>query len=144
LDYLNIINNIKYSNLSQDTGKYKRRYDGYTTYEIPFIPIKKEPKDDNFSNRLRHTLNCLKKREGGKNAMNEEELKVNLFNQTSQSFLKKYHLPDVIKIAGSRQLIRNQKIGLSKEMGEKYNPYSLIPPSKNRIGRNYVGDLFKH
>ena len=142
--YLNIINNIKYSSLSQDTGKYKRRYDGYTTYEIPFVTIKKEEKDDNFSNRLRHTLNCLKKREGGKNAMNEEELKVNLFNQTSQSFLKKYHLPDVIKIAGSRQLIRNQKIGLSKEMGEKYNPYSLIPPSKNRIGRNYVGDLFKH
>ncbi len=76
--------------------------------------------------------------------MNEEELKLNLFNQTSKQFLKKYHLPDVIKIASSTQLIRRQKIGLSKEMGEKYNPYSLIPPSKNRIGRNYVGDLFKH
>jgi hypothetical protein len=29
-------------------------------------------------------------------------------------------------------------------MGERYNPYSLIAPSKNRTGRNYVGDLFKH
>ena len=142
--YLNIINNIKYTSFSQDTKKYKRRYDGYTTYEIPLITIKKEDKDDKFSNRLKHTLNCLKKGKGRKNAMNEEELKINLFNQTSPDFLKKYHLPDVIKIAGSTQLIRRQKIGLSKEMGEKYNPYSLIPPSKNRIGRNYIGDLFKH
>ena len=67
-----------------------------------------------------------------------------MFNQTSKEFLKKYHLPDVLKIANSTQLIRRQKIGLSKEMGEKYNPYSLIAPSKNRTGRNYVGDLFKH
>ena len=76
--------------------------------------------------------------------MNEKEMKNNLFNQTSKTFLKKYHLPDIIKIADSRQVIRRQKIGLSKEMGEKYNPYSLFPPSKNRTGRNYVGDLFKH
>jgi hypothetical protein len=26
----------------------------------------------------------------------------------------------------------------------RYIPYSLIPPSKNRTGRNFVGDLFKH
>ena len=76
--------------------------------------------------------------------MNEVEMKNNLINQTSPYFLKKYHLPDVVKIADSRQVIRRQKIGLSKEMGEKYNPYSLIAPSKNRTGRNYVGDLFKH
>ena len=71
-------------------------------------------------------------------------MKKNLLNQTSKEFLKKHNLPDVLKIANSTQLIRRQKIGLSKEMGEKYNPYSLIAPSKNRTGRNYVGDLFKH
>ena len=89
-------------------------------------------------------LNCLNKRDGERKAMNEEEMKTNLFNQTSAAFLKRHHLPDVVKIANSRQVIRRQKIGLSKEMGEKYNPYALIPPSKNRTGRNYVGDLFKH
>ena len=143
--YLNMINNIKYSNLEKD-DLYKRKYDGFTSYEIPLININRDEnnKKDNFSNRLKYTLNCLKKSEGGKSAMNEEELKLNLFNQTSKEFLKKYHLPDVLKIANSTQLIRRQKIGLSKEMGEKYNPYSLIAPSKNRTGRNYVGDLFKH
>ena len=50
--------------------------------------------------------------------MNEEELKQNLINQTSKDFLKRHHLPDVLKIAGTKQLIRNQNIGLSKEMGE--------------------------
>ena len=67
-----------------------------------------------------------------------------LCNQTSVNFRSKYKLPDVCKIANQRQVIRNHHIGNSKEMGERYNPYSLIPPSKNRTGRNFVGDLFKH
>ena len=143
--YLNMINNIKYSTLDND-DIYKRKYDGYTSYEIPLISINKEEKNkkDNYSNRLKYTLDCLKKTEGGRGAMNKEELKQNLFNQTSKEFLQKHHLPDVLKIANSTQLIRKQKIGYSKEMGERYNPYSLIAPSKNRTGRNYVGDLFKH
>ena len=145
--YSNLINNLKFNTIEKGNEKYKRRYDGYTIYEIPLINLNKEEKNQKntlFNNKLQNTLNCLNQSAGGKNAMNEEELKQNLFNQTSQEFLKKYKLPDVLKIAGSTQLIRKQKIGLSKEMGERYNPYSLIPPSKNRIGRNYVGDLFKH
>ena len=145
--YSNLINNLKFNNLDKENNRYKRKYDGYTIYEIPLINLNKEENNQNnrfFNSKLQNTLNCLNQSKGGKNAMNEEELKKNLFNQTSQEFLKKYKLPDVLKIAGSTQLIRRQKIGLSKEMGEKYNPYSLIPPSKNRIGRNYVGDLFKH
>ena len=141
--YLNIINNIKYTSVPKEQEQYKRRYDGYTAYEIPLVSIKNRNKNDYYNEKFKYTLNCLKK-EGGRRAMNEEELKVNLFNQTSKEFLRKYRLPDVLKIAGSTQLIRRQKIGLSKEMGEKYNPYSLIAPSKNRTGRNYVGDLFKH
>jgi hypothetical protein len=144
--YLNLINNIKYNNLEKEKSQFKRRYDGYTSYEIPLIPLSsgKSQKNIYFGNKLNYTLDCLKKKEGGRNAMDEEELKQNLFRQTSKEFLKKNHLPDVLKIAGSTQLIRRQKIGLSKEMGERYNPYSLFPPSKNRTGRNYVGDLFKH
>ena len=144
--YLNLINNIKFNKFNKENNEYKRKYDGYTSYEIPLIPLSsgKSQKNMNFGNKLNYTLDCLQKKEGGRNAMNEEELKDNLFKQTSNEFLKKYHLPDVLKIASSTQLIRRQKIGLSKEMGERYNPYSLYPPSKNRIARNYVGDLFKH
>ncbi len=144
--YLNLINNIKYGDLQNGTNSFKRKYDGFTSYEIPLITLNRKNNDKNelYNNKLGYSLNSFKKAIGGKKAMNEEELKQNLFNQTSRQFLKRYHLPDVLSLANTTQLIRKQKIGLSKEMGEKYNPYSLIAPSKNRTGRNYVGDLFKH
>ena len=145
--YLQIINNLKYSSDKIEKNSYKRKYDGYTTYEIPLINVHtgKKEEDNLFSSTLKKTLKCLQKNnESGGTAMNEKELKQNLFNQTSLKFLKKYKLPDVLKIAGHTQLIRRQKVGLSKEMGEKYNPYQFIAISKNRTGRNYVGDLFKH
>ena len=146
--YQYTINTMKKSNFNEnyDDIRPKRKYDGFTVSECPVIE-KNRPNSasfDYFNNRINQTLNCLNKRDGERTAMNEEEMKNNLFNQTSTYFLKKHHLPDVVKIADSRQVIRRQKIGLSKEMGEKYNPYSLIAPSKNRTGRNYVGDLFKH
>jgi len=97
-----------------------------------------------YNHKMGHTLNCIKNSEGVRKAMNEDEMGSNLFNQTSKQFLKQYHLPDILKIADSKQVIRKQKIGLSKEMGEKYNPYSLIVQSKNGTEINYVGDLFKH
>ena len=146
--YKYTINTMKKSNFNEnyDDIRPKRKYDGFTVSECPVIE-KNRPNSasfDYFNNRINQTLNCLNKKDGERTAMNEDEMKNNLFNQTSTYFLKKHHLPDVVKIADSRQVIRRQKIGLSKEMGEKYNPYSLIAPSKNRTGRNYVGDLFKH
>ena len=146
--YQYTINTMKKSNFNEnyDDIRPKRKYDGFTVSECPVIE-KNRPNSasfDYFNNRINQTLNCLNKKDGERTAMNEDEMKNNLFNQTSTYFLKKHHLPDVAKIADSRQVIRRQKIGLSKEMGEKYNPYSLIAPSKNRTGRNYVGDLFKH
>ena len=145
--YLYSINSMKKNNFNgDDEFRPHRRYDGFTVTEAPVIP-RTRPNSasfDYFNNKINQTLNCLNKRDGERKAMNEEEMKTNLFNQTSAAFLKRHHLPDVVKIANSRQVIRRQKIGLSKEMGERYNPYSLIAPSKNRTGRNYVGDLFKH
>ncbi len=145
--YLYSINSMKKNNFNgDDEVRPRRRYDGFTVTEAPVIE-RSRPNTasfDYFNNKISQTLNCLNKRDGERKAMNEEEMKTNLFNQTSAAFLKRHHLPDVVKIANSRQVIRRQKIGLSKEMGEKYNPYALIPPSKNRTGRNYVGDLFKH
>ena len=123
-----------------------KRYDGFTVYDAPIIEKDKIPSSlfKSYNDKMGHTLNCINNSKGIRQAMNEDEMRNNLFNQTSKEFLKRNHLPDIIRIADSRQVIRRQKIGLSKEMGEKYNPYSLIAPSKNRTGRNYVGDLFKH
>ena len=126
--------------------KIKKRYDGFTVSDCPVIHRAKSFSSlfKCYNDKMGHTLNCIENSKGERSAMNEEQMRNNLFNQTSKEFLKNYHLPDIIKIADSRQVIRNQRIGLSKEMGEKYNPYSFIAPSKNRTGRNYIGDLFKH
>ena len=142
--YLYEIENMKKSNLKKPTLASKR-YDGFTVFDAPIIEKDRKSSSlfKSYNNKMTQSLKCIDNSSGIK-AMNEEEMRNNLFNQTSQQFLKKYHLPDIIKIADSKQVIRKQRIGLSKEMGEKYNPYSLIAPSKNRTGRNYVGDLFKH
>ena len=144
--YLFSINNMKRNNAILKVPLAQKRYDGFTVFDAPVIEKNKLPSSlfQSYNDKMGHTLNCIKNSEGVRKAMNEDEMRSNLFNQTSKQFLKQYHLPDILKIADSKQVIRKQKIGLSKEMGEKYNPYSLIVPSKNRTGRNYVGDLFKH
>ena len=142
--YLYAIENMKKSNMKKPALASKR-YDGFTVFDAPIIEKDKKTSSlfQSYNDKMTQSLKCIDNTSGIK-AMNEQEMRNNLFNQTSQQFLKKHHLPDIIKIADSRQVIRKQRIGLSKEMGEKYNPYSLIAPSKNRTGRNYVGDLFKH
>ena len=144
--YLYAINNMKKDNALQKVPLAQKRYDGFTVFEAPVIEKDKIHSSlfQSYNDKMGHTLNCITNSNGVRKAMNEDEMRNNLLNQTSNQFLRKYHLPDILKIADSKQVIRKQKIGLSKEMGEKYNPYSLIVPSKNRTGRNYVGDLFKH
>ena len=140
---INLLKNANYT--TKNYYKQKRKYEGFTFSDIPNIKRKKgnSAPFEYINNKMKQTLNCFKGT-NTKKAMNEDELRENLYNQTSAAFLKKHHLPDLMKIADSKQIIKRQKIGLSKEMGERYNPYALIPPSKNRTGRNYVGDLFKH
>jgi hypothetical protein len=144
--YLYAINNMKKNNAIQKAPLAQKRYDGFTVFEAPVIESNKMPSSlfRSYNDKMGHTLKCINNSTGVRKAMNEDEMRNNLLNQTSNEFLKKYHLPDILKIADSKQVIRRQRIGLSKEMGEKYNPYSLIVPSKNRTGRNYIGDLFKH
>jgi len=144
--YSYAINSMKKNNSSLKAPLALKRYDGFTVYEAPVIERLKEHSSlfQSYNDKMGHTLDCINKSSGVRKAMNEEEMRNNLLNQTSGQFLRQYHLPDILKIADSKQVIRKQKIGLSKEMGERYNPYSLIVPSKNRTGRNYVGDLFKH
>ena len=144
--YLYAINTMKKNNEIEKVPLAPKRYDGFCVYEAPVIERKQVPSSlfQSYNDKMGHTLNCISNSNGVRKAMNEDEMRSNLLNQTSNQFLRQYHLPNILKIADSKQVIRRQKIGLSKEMGEKYNPYSLIVPSKNRTGRNYVGDLFKH
>ncbi len=138
--YQNDINNLKRNTRMMSLQNYNIN----TDYNIqrPMSTV-----FNSYNNRLATSMNKfidsgISKEEAEK--IENGNLNRNLFNQTSIGFRSKYKLPDVCKIANQRQVIRNHHIGNSKEMGEKYNPYALIPPSKNRTGRNFVGDLFKH
>ena len=140
--YENDIRNLKRNTRMMSASNF-RNYDyGITNSERPMSTAFKA-----YNNKLATSMNKFTN-----TGMSQEEaeriengnLYKSLCNQTSVGFRSKYKLPDVCKIANQRQVIRNHHIGNSKEMGERYNPYALIPPSKNRTGRNFVGDLFKH
>ena len=89
--YQYTINTMKKSNFNEnyDDIRPKRKYDGFTVSECPVIE-KNRPNSasfDYFNNRINQTLNCLNKKDGERTAMNEDEMKNNLFNQTSTYFL---------------------------------------------------------
>lgn len=144
--YLYAIRSMKNNNFGKNTYvKPKKRYDGFTCDEAPAVksgrPMTSALKS--FNDRMTKSVG-IHSPNSTRISLNDDELRQNLYNQTSANWRLPRHLPDIIKIADTRQTIRRQKAGYSKEMGERYDPYALIPPSKNRTGRNYVGDLFKH
>lgn len=159
--YQNEITDLKKNKLSCGEFNYshsdffypKKRYNGFTSYAVP----RTDKAGDNrnfstafkvYSGNINKSLSNFKNREGESEyeAMEKQndEVKNNLFNQTSSAFRKRYKLPDILKIANTRQRIRNIRLGNSKEMGEKYNPYCHVLNTGDRIGRNYCGALFQH
>ena len=138
------INNLKKYGLVQNEDDYNQPGQlGFDSTNIPKFKTNRPLTSTmrNFNNNLARSVGFG----NYKNGLDEnKKMRNNLFNQTSRAFCQKHKLPDLTKIAGQRQVIRNMKIGNSKEMGEKYFPEAFIPPTKNRTGRNYVGDLFKH
>ena len=73
-----------------------------------------------------------------------KELRKKLLEQTKQSFLKKIKLPDIRRVANTRDLIRRLPLGFTKYMSEKYNPDAFVDNKANKKGRNYVGGLFQY
>lgn len=159
--YQNEIMDLKKNKLTEGefncthSGFYypKKRYNGFTSYAVP----RTDKSSDNrqissafnvYSGNIVKSLNYKRKNEEESEYQTMEkqndDIKTNLMNQTSSAFRRKYKLPDVLKIANTRQRIRNVRLGLSKEMGEKYNPYCHMLNTGDRIGRNFVGALFQH
>ena len=73
-----------------------------------------------------------------------EKMRINLTTMTNPKVLKKFQLPDISVIANQKKTIRNIKIGHSKEMGERYNPFCMNNKTGDYMGRNFVGALFEH
>jgi hypothetical protein len=129
--------------------KPKNFYETYGYDNFPYLKNRKEKVLYDIQNLKNYSLNVPesknKKISSSLNLREENfRLKENLLNQTSNKFLTSHKLPSITQIANMTQRIRRFPVGYSKEMGERYNPYAFIPPSKGLIGRNFVGDKFKH
>jgi len=129
--------------------KPKNFYETYGYDNFPYLKNRKEKVLYDIQNLKNYSLNVpistKNKFSSSVNLRDENNwLKTNLFNQTSNKFLTTHKLPSITQIANMTQKIRNFPVGYSKEMGERYNPYAFIPPSKGQVGRNFVGDKFKH
>ena len=160
--YQNEITDLKKNKLSEGEFNYthsnfyypKKRYNGFTSYAVPRTDKAADVRTFSnpfkvYSGRINRSLSSFNQpqqaeSEYDKMEKQNDDIKQNLMNQTSQGFRKKYKLPDVLKIANTRQRIRNVSLGHSKEMGEKYNPYCHMLNTGDIIGRNFVGALFQH
>ena len=157
--YQNEITDLKKNKLSEGEFNYthsgfyypKKRYNGFTSYAVPRTDKAADVRTFSnpfkvYSGRINRSLSFNQPEQGEYEKMEKqnEDIKQNLMNQTSQGFRKKYKLPDVLKIANTRQRIRNVSLGHSKEMGERYNPYCHMLNTGDLIGRNFVGALFQH
>ena len=87
---------MKKNKLNKGTSslqKSKKKYNGFTFYDIPNIKKSQGNSElfDYFNKKMKQTLNCSKEKDT-KISMNEEELRNNLFNQTSVTFRKKHQM----------------------------------------------------
>lgn len=72
------------------------------------------------------------------------DLRHKLIEQTNKQFLEKAKLPDIRKIANRNTVIRRVKTGITKFLGEKYNPYAFVIAKQNTKARNYTGGIFQY
>ena len=155
--YLNDIKTLKKEKLANNEFNYthsgsfypKKRYSGFTSYAVPRTdkPGEQSNAFKNFTSRINKSISTNTARNLNDFELMENDnnrLRTTLYNQTNRNFLTKNELPDLGTIANTRKKIRNIRIGNSKEMGEKYDPFCHIPNTGNRVGRNFVGALFQH
>ena len=147
-------------NASHSNSFYpKKRYKGFTAYMVPRTDYTtpSSPRGgaqkafDTYNKMLQRSLSCCvidnpnnNQNEYEKLKSSNEQMKNNLLYQTNPRFLARNKLPDVTQIALTRQVIRKVNNGNHKLLSEKYNPYALVTPNKNRYAVNYCGALFQH
>lgn len=156
---LNEIKDLKSMKLSNDEFNYthsgfyfpKKRYSGFTSYAVPRTRSHSKASSafKTYEEKIRRSMDCFSKKVDAKNEFeilqkDNEDMKMKLKTMTNEHFLEKVKLPDVATLANSRKKIRNIKIGNSKEMGERYNPYCMMTKTGDLVGRNFVGALFNH
>ena len=104
---------------------------------------------NSFTKRLNESINVnhsnlLDKVEQEQVISKNKDLRHKLIEQTNENFLQKAKLPDIRKIANRNTVIRRVKTGITKFIGEKYNPYAFVIEKTNIKARNYTGGIFQY
>lgn len=104
---------------------------------------------NSFTKRLNESINVnhsnlLDNNEQEKVLNKNNDLRNKLIEQTNGNFLQKAKLPDIRKIANRNMVIRRVKTGITKFLGEKYNPYAFVIEKPNTKARNYTGGIFQY
>ena len=160
--YIFQLNQLKQRALKDNNSKsnayYKhKRYKGFTPYMIPRTNHTSlstpHTAFDAYNKTFQRSLNCCtidnthntsNTTNTNKLCLSNDKIKTYLQNQNSRSFLSRNKLPDITKNALTRQIICNVNNSNHKLLSEKYNPYALILPTKNRYAINYYVALFQH
>lgn len=124
--------------------------------------IRKIPRTDSFINNKKYSnyftcftkkinqsininhSNLLEKGEDKVIVNKISELKKKISEQINQKFLEKMKLPDIRKIANCNKVISRIKVGIHKNLGEKYNPFAFVLNQTTTKGRNYTGGIFQY
>ena len=157
------VKDLKGNKLANDNFNYthsgafspKKGYSGFTTTSIPRTRKKIRPNTTEttpykvYEDRLKRSMMLSNRRYKTNNdfeTLQKDNMEMNkkLKSMTDRRFLSQYKLPDLSSIANSKKRIRNIRIGNSKEMGERYNPYGMVTKTGDYHGRNFVGALFNH
>ena len=142
--------NISLSYLKNNIDNVSDNKEQVNNRKSSLSPIKNEIKNINeiYITKLNNSVGI-----DDSNSDNEKEniiqkenknLKSILLNQINKNYLKKYHLPDIRKIADNQKLISKINNRNPKYFGEKYNPDTYMIDIKTIKERNYVGAPFEY
>ena len=104
---------------------------------------------NSFTKKLNESINVnhsnlLDNKEQDQAITKNDDLRHKLIQQTNMNFLQKTKLPDIRKIANKTTVIRKVRTGITKYLGEKYNPYAFVIAKQNTSARNYTGGIFQY
>jgi hypothetical protein len=162
----NYLSNIKiiskkdyFENKNYSEHKYKRKFDGFVSYNIPRYE-RVNIDDHKPMNKL--AQNIAKSCVGNNKVSNEnaysaaklreildenKKLREIFYRQTNANFLKVSSLPNISQVVSQPKLkIKNLNTGEKiKHMGGKFNPYNFQAGRDcETIRRNQYGGLFQH
>ena len=66
------------------------------------------------------------------------------YNKAKKKVVLSFNGKKVTLVANRKTMMRRVKTGITKFIGEKYNPYAFVIEKTNIKARNYTGGIFQY